>query len=407
MRNCTIHLMRRLYKYKNQILILVALTFMINILTQNVSFIREFFVIKSNINENRHAIEIQNELFKQIFIQNREKINAKVKKIETTNQVKENGLKYENLLSCQNNYNNSILSEKDKNNYKIEADKKLHDLRIVRGIIIYYPVAKHEWFEQEFKWLYRSWIEMQKYEPKMWRTDLIVFLDYTLHEKNNIKTFHELNCLPSNIRLSKNDLPMCTILDYVQIQDRVIPFYNQTFFQSQTAEEIYHYLFKEFDIFDDNPKNLWKFYGKLKELNDYNYADSILMAFDGYKYFHTNFDFLMRTDMDVFLTPFFAKWLPLNCNDFITGSGGYSHDFNMKRIRKSSQLLGLKFGEIRNLGSTWFSTPAQFRLVSYFTLLSMAYISGEEFSESERLGKVGTILWPGKTDFLFVHLVFT
>ena len=66
----------------------------------------------------------------------------------------------------------------------------------------------------------------------------------------------------------------------------------------------------------------------------------------------------------------------------------------MRRIRKAAKLMNLEFGEIRNLGSTWFSTPAQFRLVSYFTLLSMTYISGEEFSEPERQEKVGTILWP-------------
>lgn len=44
----------------------------------------------------------------------------------------------------------------------------------------------------------------------------------------------------------------------------------------------------------------------------------------------------------------------------------------------------------------WYSTPTQFRLVAYLTLVSMTYISNEEFSEPERQGKVGTILWPGK-----------
>ena len=119
------------------------------------------------------------------------------------------------------------------------------------------------------------------------------------------------------------------------------------------------------------------------------------MAFDGYKYFKNNFDFLLRTDMDIFLTPLFGKWLPLNCNDFVVGGGGYSHDFNMKRLKRISGDLHLKFENLRNMGSTWYSTPAQFRLVSYYTLISMAYISAEEFSETERQGKVGTILWRG------------
>ena len=49
--------------------------------------------------------------------------------------------------------------------------------------------------------------------------------------------------------------------------------------------------------------------------------------------------------------------------------------------------MGLKFKEIRNLGSTWYSTPKQFRYVSYLTLVAMAYINSEEFSQPEREGK--------------------
>jgi hypothetical protein len=49
---------------------------------------------------------------------------------------------------------------------------------------------------------------------------------------------------------------MCTILDYVQIKDRKIPFLDTKYFQEQNSENMYHYLFKEFDIFDDTPENL-------------------------------------------------------------------------------------------------------------------------------------------------------
>lgn len=57
------------------------------------------------------------------------------------------------------------------------ASNKTHNLRIVRGIVVYFPIGKYENFLLEFKWMYRSWIEMQKYESIKWRTDLIVFLD--------------------------------------------------------------------------------------------------------------------------------------------------------------------------------------------------------------------------------------
>ena len=57
---------------------------------------------------------------------------------------------------------------------------------------------------------------------------------------------------------------------------------------------------------------------------------------------------------------------------------------------------GLNFGfaSATNLGSTWYSTPDQFRVVSYLTLFSMTYLSQEEFSPTEREGKLGIQLWP-------------
>lgn len=46
-------------------------------------------------------------------------------------------------------------------------------------------------------------------------------------------------------------------------------------------------------------------------------------------------------------------------------------------------------------GQTWYSTPDQFRLVSYMTLFSMAYLAQEEFSPVERDGKkIGDLLFP-------------
>jgi hypothetical protein len=98
--------------------------------------------------------------------------------------------------------------------------------------------------------------------------------------------------------------------------------------------------------------------------------------------------------MDVFLTPLFGKWLPRHCNDFYVGRGGYSNDFNQNRLHRIANNLNLKFGNKWNLGSTWISTPDQFRLISYLTLTGMAYLAFEEFSEPERKGKVGVELWP-------------
>lgn len=98
--------------------------------------------------------------------------------------------------------------------------------------------------------------------------------------------------------------------------------------------------------------------------------------------------------MDVFLTPLFSTWLPRHCNDFNVGRGGYSTDFNVKRFARIANNLGLKYAGEQNMGSTWYSTPAQFRLVAYLTLFSMAYLAEEEFTPAERAGQLDTLLWP-------------
>jgi len=118
--------------------------------------------------------------------------------------------------------------------------------------------------------------------------------------------------------------------------------------------------------------------------------DSILMAFDGWSFFKSaGYDFLIRSDMDVFLTPLFGMWLPRRCNEFYVGRGGYSANFNMKRLKRIAANIGFEYVSETNLGSTWYSTPDQFRMVSYLTLFSMAYLSEEEFSKPEREGKLG------------------
>lgn len=102
----------------------------------------------------------------------------------------------------------------------------------------------------------------------------------------------------------------------------------------------------------------------------------------------------MRSDMDVFLTPLFATWLPRHCNDFNVGAGQYSSPFNDKRLMRAAARIHFNHAFKRNFGSTWYSTPDNIRLVSYLTLCAMVYLSVEEFTPAERDNKLGTALWP-------------
>ena len=287
-------------------------------------------------------------------------------------------------------------------NYSKPADTDTHSLRIIRGVVVYFPIEKSEEYKLEFKWLYRSWIEMQKYEPTKWRTDLIVFIDYDKKVFEDKKFFlNRLNCSFAYKRSSDKDLPMCTLIEYKSLKLRaLITDQSESYkkYKTLSKKEQYELFLKDLDFFNatNDDVDLAPFYWFLKDnLKSYGYLDSILMAFDGYNYFRkAGFNFLIRSDMDVFLTPLFAKWLPRHCNDFYVGRGGFSTDFNNNRLRRIANGLNLKYAGIWNLGSTWYSTPHQFRIVSYLTLFGMAYLSSEEFAQPEREGKVGTILWP-------------
>ena len=327
----------------------------------------------------------------KIISTNSETVTVSTPKTPTTTTLlpdsKDYSRKYPFLLECAKNLSEMFVKETSTNkfNYSASAPLETHEKRITRGILLYFPLDKVEYFGLEFKWLYRSWIEMQKYEPNNWRTDLIVFIenDKKVFSNENL-LFNKLNCEFSNKRMSEMDKPMCTLIDFKPLEKRN---FTDTF-------KSYQSILDEVNIFQDG-NDLGQFYSLLKKyLKNYGYSNSILMAFEGYSYFKlAKYDFLLRTDMDVFLTPFFSKWLPINCG-FYVGRGGFSHDFNDKRFKRVAHELKIGYNGSRNLGSTWYSTPAQFRIVSYLTLFGMAYLAAEEFTQAEREGKAGTLLWP-------------
>lgn len=262
-------------------------------------------------------------------------------------------------------------TQRTKHDYSLPAPEKMYDAQFTRAVLLYFPIELKDNFYLEFKWLYRSWIEMQKSEPRKWRTDLVIFIENDTQWFKQHSFLDELDCKFTNVRKSKADKPMCTLIHYVALKKRNVGTLKPKDHSQVKAE--YNKLLSEFDIFDDAPENLQLFYARSKEaLDSYGYVDSILMAFDGYQYFKSaEYDFLIRSDMDVFLTPLFSKWLPNNCNDFYVGRGAYSDDFNRKRLSRVAEDLGLEYAGESNLGSTWYSTPEQFRVVSYLTIFSM------------------------------------
>jgi len=297
-----------------------------------------------------------------------DKVNVEPKK-----EIKYSYLnKYPRMLDCNdhgvlNKWSPTDLNTFKPTDYAQASANSTNEKRFVRGVLVYFPIEKANEFSGEFKWLYRSWIEMIRVEPVKWRTDLIVFLDKEDKLFNNEKFFlNELNCSFSNKRTGEMDKPMCILIQYKPIAQRDYKQLTNSIFWNENDKEKklkFDYLLDKVNIFNSNEDNLLPFYTLIRNnLRDYGYTDSILMAFDGYEYFKSaGYDFLIRSDMDVFLTPLLAKWLPKNCNDFIVGGGAYSENFNRKRLKRIALDLGMEHAGGDNLGSTWISTPEQFR----------------------------------------------
>jgi hypothetical protein len=194
---------------KNLILVIVLVLFIIII-----SRINLIIANYSNEITNNHIEEVQ-EVFKKedviALIQN----HLEKKEIETKNEIKYDFLKrYPDFLDCRKNIlqkwslNTSYTDDKQ-NLYGEQAADQTFQHRIVRGFLVYFPIEKTKYFQLEFRWLYRSWIEMQKHEPILWRTDLIVFIE------DSIDLLKQLNCTFENKRKSESDEPMCTLLHYL------------------------------------------------------------------------------------------------------------------------------------------------------------------------------------------------
>ena len=200
----------------------------------------------------------------------------------STSKNKTEPIKYPKLLSCQNSYNEW---PKDKNtksyNISAPADKKLYEKRFIRAVIVYFPISDIDYYKDELKWLYRSWINMMKYEPVKWRTDLVVFVDNDPALVNNgeLSFMNEMNCRFENIRKSSEETPMCSLINYVPLNKREFNTPDRTFANDDLK---YRYLLNDVDIFNSDPNEFDTFYKLLKlSINDYSYLDSILMAFEG------------------------------------------------------------------------------------------------------------------------------
>lgn len=89
------------------------------------------------------------------------------------------------------------------------------------------------------------------------------------------------------------------------------------------------------------------------------------------------YKYLLRTDLDVFLSPAILTLRPNK--RIITGQGGYCDPFNMKRLKAIASKLNMVHRGVHCVGSTWYGETKLFTETSKKTLEMTAHMYLNEF----------------------------
>ena len=141
-----------------------------------------------------------------------------------------------------------------------------------RAILVHFPVQRASHFLPELKWLYLSWVETLRRQPAHWETDLLVY-------SRPSSLLDQLGC--SSIERKTSGKNRCFRIDYHSLWNR----------SNETLPRL---------IEQHVP-------GWCRHL------DSLGILLDPSDHLD-RYDFVLRTDLDVFLTPDFARYIPSDCS---------------------------------------------------------------------------------------------
>lgn len=92
-------------------------------------------------------------------------------------------------------------------------------------------------------------------------------------------------------------------------------------------------------------------------MNKYKFLKSIEYLLGNNSDFLRNYDFVMKTDCDTFITPAFSRWKP---SVFHTGKGAFEFlPETRMRVHRWAARLGYPHRGLFNLGATWYGPPDQ------------------------------------------------
>ena len=216
------------------------------------------------------------------------------------------------------------------------------EVNVTRAIMAYLP-PKMSGFEKQFKSLYLSIAVMRSYQTSNIKTDMLIF---SPDEGQEIPL--SLGCVTEE-RLSFEEPEKCVVMNHIETKNRP-PLEG----------------------------------GVLDPLMKYaNYLDSINILAE-YKT-ENPYDYLMRVDLDTFITPGFGVWLPSNISTLVVGKGGYGSTNVNKHLKwTTTKKLGLKDSGLLGLGSTWYGASRLMIATAKTTVSVMRWLHTQEFSEYER-----------------------
>lgn len=115
-----------------------------------------------------------------------------------------------------------------------------------------------------------------------------------------------------------------------------------------------------------------------KDWNNYHYINSISCLTDDRANFLDEYDLILRTDVDTFMTPAWNDYYP---DVFTVGRGSYANESVKERLVKVSNNLGLRHHGIHNIGSTHYGPASLIRDVCKLSLSTAKHIMDHEFKE--------------------------
>lgn len=221
-----------------------------------------------------------------------------------------------------------------------------------RAILLFLPSDPPK-FATELKSFYLSLAVMRSKQPESVRTDLFVFTPGT-----------KVDGIASDFGCAKADpagwteREQCIVISHEPLKGRAVP--------------------------PGEPGNPLVGYA--------NYIDSMLILSE-FAY-ASRYDYLMRTDIDTFLTPGFANWTLPEGVHLAPGHGGYGHQNVNKHLSwVMTKKLGLRDEGLIGIGSTWYGRSHSMVAAARLTVAVMKWLHTQEFSEYEKF-HASTDSWP-------------